>query len=192
MRAPIDGVITRRYPALGTNVVRNDKLFEVAKLAPLQVRFHLPQTEKRQLGRGQIISLSAINSDRVIAQARVRRLDPVANPTNNTFGYIADVIGGRFLMPGLAVNVQLPGDGQPVADFWLPRAAFPARAELHSDMSSTLFIVEGKKVKSREVMISALEGDQVQVVSGLAKDDRVVVPPPAELKDGDPVEISQE
>src|SRR5262249_41643776 len=44
IRAPIDGVVTRRYIALGTNVARSEKLFEVAKLSALQVKFRLPQT----------------------------------------------------------------------------------------------------------------------------------------------------
>jgi hypothetical protein len=32
---------------------------------------------------------------------------------------------------------------------------------------------------------------QVEVVSGLVKDDRVVLAPPAGLKDGDPVQLNR-
>ena len=44
VRAPISGIVTRRYIALGTNVARNDKLYEVSKLSRLEIKFRLPQT----------------------------------------------------------------------------------------------------------------------------------------------------
>jgi hypothetical protein len=94
VRAPITGFITHRYVALGTNVARNEKLFEVSKLSPLQLKFQLPRTEKNKPVRGQIIRLSALNDGQVIATARIRRIDPVADATTNTFCYLADVVGG--------------------------------------------------------------------------------------------------
>jgi RND family efflux transporter MFP subunit len=190
VRAPISGFITHRYVALGTNVARNEKLFEVSKLAPLRVKFQLPQTEKNRPATGQIIGLSAMNDGQVIATARIRRIDPIADSTTNTFGYLADVVGGTGLMPGLAVNVHLPRGGA-AESFWIPRAAFHPDADLHNGSSITLFVVEGDKASSRIVVVSGLEGDQVEVVSGLLKDDRVVLAPPAGLKDGDPVQLNR-
>ena len=67
IRAPIAGMVTHRYIALGTNVAKNDKLFEVSKLWPLEVKFQLPQTEKERLAPGRVVNLSAVNSDRLIA-----------------------------------------------------------------------------------------------------------------------------
>lgn len=190
VRAPITGIVTRRYIALGTNVARNDKLFEVSKLAPLQVKFQLPQTEKVVPTRGQIVSLSAVNNSQPIGAARIRRIDPIADATINTFGYLADVISGPGLMPGVAVNVHLPRPPN-VDSFWIPRAAFQPTADLQSGSSMTLFVVEGDKASSRVVLVSGFEGDQVEVVSGLMKDDRVVLAPPAGLKDGDMVQLKR-
>jgi multidrug resistance efflux pump len=53
VRCPISGFITHRYVALGTNVARNEKLFEVSKLSPLLVKFQLPQTEKNSRSGGK-------------------------------------------------------------------------------------------------------------------------------------------
>ena len=46
-------------------------------------------------------------------------------------------------------------------------------------------------MSSRGVVVKAIEGDQVEVESGLMKDDRVVLAPPAGLKDGDQVTVSE-
>lgn len=188
VRAPIPGIVTRRYIALGTDVARNDKLYEVSKLSSLEIRFRLPQTARDTLGPGRVLNLSPVNSDTIIAKARIRRIDPIADATSNTFGYVADIIGAARLMPGLAVNVHLPRTAGGVS-FWVPRAAFNASADLHNGASNTLFVIAGEKASSRTVVVAALEGDQVEVVAGLVKDDRVVLAPPAGLKDGDLIEV---
>lgn len=184
VRAPISGVIIHRYVALGNNVAKNEKLFEVSKLSPLQVKFQTPQTEKNRFNVGQILGLSLTNDDHVVARARIRRVDPVADPTTNTFGYVADIIDGAAMMPGLAVNVHLTRSPEGTV-FWLPRAVFPVGTDLQNGASCSLFIVEKEKAVGRRVVISGLEGDQVAVISGIEKNDRVILIPPNGLQDGD-------
>jgi len=190
VRAPITGIITHRYTSLGTNVVRNDKLFEVDKLTPLQIKFQLPQTEKERLSPGIIVSLSRVDSDLLIARARIRRVDPVADATSSTFGYLADIVGGSGLIPGLAVNVHLPRAAGGVS-FWIPRVAFPVDTDPRSGGQSTLLVVDGDKCSVRIVGVNTIEGDQLEVITGLAPGDRVILSPPANLKEGDRVEVKQ-
>jgi hypothetical protein len=73
----------------------------------------------------------------------------------------------------------------------LPFAAFPAGSDLKAGASNTVFIVKGERVSSRGVVVKAVDGDQVEVEAGLVKGDRVVVAPPAGLRDGDHVTVSQ-
>ena len=189
VRAPITGVVIHRYAALGSNVAQNDKLFEVSKLSPLELKFQLPQNENRKLSPGEIVNLSAVDGNAIIARARIRRVNPVADATSNTFGYVADVIGGSGLMPGLAVNVHL-SHGDDAISFWIPRAVFPAGTDLRAGSSVTLFIANGSKAGARVVLVNSIEGDQVEIVSGLSANDSVILSPPAGLKDQDPIEVS--
>lgn len=188
IRAPITGIITHRYATLGTGIIRNDKLFEVAQLTPLEVKFQLRQSDSAQFGPGHLVSLSLAGSDRIVAQARIRRLDPVAEALSNTRGYLADVIGGAGLIPGMAITVRLPR-AKAAATLSVPRVAFPAAAELHLDTPHALFILDGNRAKSRVVWVNAVEGDQVEINSGLAAGDRVILAPPVELKAGDLVQV---
>jgi RND family efflux transporter MFP subunit len=189
VRAPITGVISHQFVSLGSSVAQNDKLFEVSKLSPLQVKFQVPQSEGRRLHAGETIDLSAVDQDAIIARARIRRIDPVADATSSTFGYLADIISGSELMPGLAVNIHLPRGGDAVS-FWVPRAVFPAGTDLRSQASASLFIANGTKVSVRVVLIQSIEGDQVQIISGLNPNESVIVSPPPDLKDQDTIEVS--
>ena len=188
VRAPIAGIITHRHVSLGTSVARNDKLFEISQLSPLEVKFQLPQNEKGRLRPGQLVNLSLVNSGHIVAQARIRRIDPTANATSNTLGYLADVVGGSGLIPGLAVNVRIPRSAVG-STLWIPRAAFPAGADLRSGVASTVLVVDGDRCADRIVGMSTVEGDQVEVSSGLSAGDRVILAPPATLKAGDIVEV---
>ena len=190
IRAPIDGIITQRHANLGTSIVRNDKLFEVARLSPLEVKFQLPPSDQVQLGPGRLLGLSLAGSDRVVAQARISRLDPVVEVMSNARGYCADVIGSTGLIPGMAVTVRLPlrNDASTVS---VPRAAFRT-ASLRPRAPTVLFILDGDVAKARSVSLASVDADQVEVQTGLAAGERVILAPPAGLSDGDHVQVVAE
>jgi RND family efflux transporter MFP subunit len=187
VRAPITGVVTHRFARLGTNVVKNDKLFEITQLSPLEVKFQVPRSEKGGLGPGSVVALSGVENDQIIARARIRRIDSVADAASNTLGFLADVVSSPGLMPGMAVNVHVPRK-EAGPTLWIPQTAFPAGAEVQKGAASTVFIAAGGKCVARAVWVNSVAGDQVEIISGLATGDRVILSPPAELKVGDAVE----
>lgn len=186
--APISGLVTHRYVEMGSSVARNDKLFEISPFSPLQVKFQLPQAERATLGPGSIVSVYLVEGDTVIASARVRRIQPVADAASNTFGYVADVIGGRGLMPGMAVSVRVARSTSS-PNLLVPQSAFPGNSNLRRGTAATLFVVDGNRSAVRSVWVNSLEGDQVEIVSGLTPGDRVILSPPAQLKAGDFVAV---
>lgn len=188
VRAPMTGIVMHRYARLSTSVIKNDKLFEITQLAPLEVKFQLPQTERAGLRPGSIISLSLVDADQIVARARIRRIDPVADAASNTLGYLADVIGGKGLMPGMAVNVRFPR-ATVGSTLWISRAAFQPGADLRNGVAGTVFVVDGDRSAARAVWVNAVQGDLVEIISGLSQGERVILSPPAELKAGDVVEI---
>ncbi|HLE62114.1 MAG TPA: efflux RND transporter periplasmic adaptor subunit [Pyrinomonadaceae bacterium] len=187
IRAPVSGLVTRRYVEVGSSVAKNEKLFEVSPTSPLQVRFQLPQTERARVGLTSLVGVSLVEGKDVVASARVRRIQPVADAASNTVGYVADLIGARALMPGLAVNVRVPRSVSS-PNLLVPASAFPANFELRRGTATTLFVLDGNKCAVRSVWINSLDGDLVEVVSGLTAGDRVILSPPTELKAGDVVD----
>ena len=183
VRAPRGGVVTRRHVSLGTGVVKGDKLFEIAELAPLTVKFQVPQAGAARLSVGQVLTLS-LADERAVAQARVRRVDPVADAASSTSGYLADVVGGGGLAPGLTVNVHVPRAGG-AALVWIPRAAFPAGSDPRPGASSALYVLQGDRCVERQVWINSEAGDQVEITTGLAPGELVILAPPNGLKPGD-------
>src|SRR5581483_8833337 len=190
IRAPINGIVVRRLTRLGSNIIRNDKLFEISQVGPLEVRFLLPLNEKTKISVGSKLDLSLAESDRVVATARVRRVDAVADAASNALGYLADVIGGHDLIPGLAVNVHIARDESVIS---IPRTAFINDVELQGGISRQIYVVSSEggqdKCALRDVTVKRILGDQVEIESGLRPDDRVILSPQKNLSPGERVEI---
>lgn len=185
--AAISGIITRLYIQEGSSVARNDKILEITPASQLQVKFQVPQSERARLARGSIVGISLIDGgDTVIASARIRRLQPVADAASNTLGYVADVIAGKGLQPGLAVNVRVPRSVSG-PDVLVPQTAFSSNSELRRGTAATVFVIEGDKCAVRSVWVNGMEGDQVEIGSGLETGDRIILSPPSQLRPGDSV-----
>ena len=59
------------------------------------------------------------------------------------------------------------------------------KAAVKTDNGKTfVFVVNGETVERRAVTLGGTDGDRVEVIAGLHAGDRVVLDPPADLKDG--------
>lgn len=183
IRAPFSGLVIHRFAKLGALAAKNEKLFEVAQLSPLEVKFQLPLAQAKDLSAGSTVTLLAADGLQALAQARIRRLAPTADAASNTLGFTADVLDGAGLLPGMSVYVKLAADAAPPG-VWVPRAAFINEAALTASGSASVWVIEGGKCAQRTVSIGAADGDQVRVEAGLAADERLIIAPPVGLKAG--------
>jgi RND family efflux transporter MFP subunit len=95
------------------------------------------------------------------------------------------------ILPDMGVKVAFHGEERggaatPRARLTIPRAA--VRKEENRDV---VFVVKDDRVERRAVRVGIAEGDGVEVLSGLTSGERVVVNPPAELRDGGVVRIGE-
>jgi multidrug efflux pump subunit AcrA (membrane-fusion protein) len=148
INAPISGIVTHLYVEMGSSITKNDKIVEISPTSPLQVKFQVPQPERTRLAPGSGLAISLVDADAVVARAIVRRIEPVADAASNTFGYVAEVVGGKNLMHGLAVNVRVPRSVSG-PNFLLPQSVFPATSELRRGTAATVFVLDGAKCAVR-------------------------------------------
>lgn len=183
IRAPFAGLVIHRFAKLGALTTKNEKLFEVAQLSPLEVKFQLPLAQAKDLSVGTLVALLAADGVREVARARIRRLAPTAEAASNTLGYTADVLPGTGLLPGMSVYVRLAAEAV-IPGVWAPRAVFVDEANLTAGTVADVWVVEGRQCAKRRVRIAAADGDQVRVEVGLAANDQLIIAPPVGLKPG--------
>ncbi|HSA93175.1 MAG TPA: efflux RND transporter periplasmic adaptor subunit [Terriglobales bacterium] len=106
--APFDGVVARRYVRAGQKVALGDRLFWVTAVAPLRVKFNLPERFLRQVKINQELAVTSPDVPAEQYGARVIQMSPVVDPSSGTIEVLAQLNGpAGELRPGMMVNIHV-------------------------------------------------------------------------------------
>jgi membrane fusion protein (multidrug efflux system) len=187
---PFDGVVTSRETDVGALINAGGgagpAMFVVSDITKLRVYVNVPQTyvPAVKIGAKAVLTMPEYPNRRFAAtvEASSQSVDVGSGTTRMQLGL--DNAGGE-LMPGGFASVRLR----------LERDAVP----LHIPSSALIFNKEGlrvatvgpdDKVRFKTVAIARDLGREIEIASGLAADDRIIIAPPDGLADGDQVRVS--
>jgi membrane fusion protein (multidrug efflux system) len=106
--APFDGVVARRYLHAGQEVAKNDHLFWISAVAPLRVKFALPEAYLGRVRKGTELIVVTAASPGEDHEARVVFVSPVVDPSSDTIDVTAELRGrSSNLRPGMTANIRL-------------------------------------------------------------------------------------
>ncbi len=96
------------------------------------------------------------------------------------------------ILPDMGVKVSFLNE-RPAAGAETPRPRMlaPKRALRSVEGRDVVFVVRDGRVERRAVTAGPVQGDEVEIASGLASGEQVVVDGPASLKDGDRVTLKE-
>jgi len=161
--APFDGVVTSRMARVQRLVNPGDSLFRVTALAPVLAVVRVPETASGGLRVGA--AARVLSTGGRSAEARVVRASPVIDPASGTREVVLQLTSGSALTPGSSVTVQLGAERRRVVAIPRTAVAKDGYALVWDDNRTTL----------RAVTLGAdLDGDRVEVVSGIAAGEKVV------------------
>jgi membrane fusion protein (multidrug efflux system) len=107
--APFDGIVARRYVRVGQKVAAGDRLFWVTAMAPLQVKFTLPERLVGAVKKGQVVSVTSADAAPATNHAaKVIDVSPVVDPSSGTIEVLAQIEGpAPDLLPGMLANIRI-------------------------------------------------------------------------------------
>jgi RND family efflux transporter MFP subunit len=182
--APADGVISSRSVNLGEIAQVGRPMFQLLRDGRLEWRAEMPESRLPLIRAGQPVQLRT--ADGGMLQGTVRTIDPhVDADSRNALVY---------------VDLPVPGGARPGmfarGEFLLDDAAantIPLASVVRSDgYSYVLAVGDDRIVRRLPIETGAIDGDRVEVVSGLDTGQRIVHSGAAFLKDGDRVEVVTE
>jgi HlyD family secretion protein len=88
------------------------------------------------------------------------------------------------ILPDMGIKVAFQGTEQPGAAPVVAPVTIPKNGVRTDGGSQVVFVANGDVVERRAVRLGNAKNDRVEVVSGLAPGERIVLDPPAGLKDG--------
>ncbi|MDE2370915.1 MAG: efflux RND transporter periplasmic adaptor subunit [Burkholderiales bacterium] len=177
VRAPFAGVVAEVPVALGDMAMPGRALLTIYDPGALRVTAAVPQTVQAQAAPGEPvrIELPGLPAARQwIAPLRVQVL-PVVDAATHTVQIRADLPPGTpGATPGMFARLWLAG-GRAAAGLTVPLASVVRRAEM-----TGLYVIDSAgRPLLRQVRLGRVEGDRVEILSGLAAGERVASDPQA-------------
>jgi len=161
--APFDGVVTARMARVQRLVNPGDSLFRVTALAPVLAAVRVPETASAGIRvgtSGRVLTVGGAS-----ASAKVVRASPVIDAASGTRELVLQLAPGSQLTPGSSVTVQLGAERRRVVA--IPKGAVAK--------DGYVLVWDDNRPTLRAVTLgSDLDGDRVEVVSGIAAGEKVV------------------
>ncbi len=204
--APVSGVIAQRKVKVGNMVQTNGVMFHLVGMNPLQAVLNVPERQLGILKPGQAVELQADALPGKHFTGTILRIAPVIDPATGTFRVTCQFRDDSdVLRPGMFARIDIVYDKQADA-LTIPRSAL-----VEEDGATSVFIVEkapaGKasaektKTAKADVKTSAVknhgliahlqkikvgysDGNQIQVLSGLKRGQRVITVGRNAVRDG--------
>jgi RND family efflux transporter MFP subunit len=198
IRAPFDGVVTTKYAEVGEVVApfgaavnARAAVVTMADLNSLMVEVDVAESnlDKVRLGQPCEISLDAIPDRRFAGE--VHMIVPTADRTKATvLTKVKFLEKDDRILPEMSAKVAfLSQPLDPAAR--QARLIIPKGALINREGRVYSFLVTGNRVKLVHVTTGLTMNDLVEVAGGLKEGDRVVLNPPASLKDGARVKVKE-
>ena len=175
VRAPFDGIVAQLTVERGDMAMPGRPLMTVYDPGALRVTAHVPASALQGGASGAQGLLSG--SDAAVAPARVQVL-PTVDPQSLTQQVRADLPAGTAAAPGQFARLQLAGaavDAAAAKRLFVPASAVVRRAEV----TAVYVMGADKRPQLRQLRLGPVQGDQVEVLSGLDAGEQLITDPQA-------------
>ncbi len=192
--APFPGVITNRNVDPGSLVTADNpsatrELFHLMQTDPLRVFVDVPQTFSTSIKVGQDADVYRPEDPSKLFHGKVTRTANALDPATRTLLIQVDVPNpDEALRPGMYLQVKFAAV-RSVPAILIPSAALVIRAD---GQVQAALLGAGNTVQYREVQLGRDHGTEVEVTTGLAGGETVIVHPGDALAEGQEVKpVSQ-
>jgi RND family efflux transporter MFP subunit len=182
VRAPDDGVISARSATLGSVAQNGQELFRLIRHNRLEWRGEATAPQLAQISVGQPVRL--LLPDGKSAQAKVRQIAPSFDAQTRLALVYADIVPGSSARAGMYAQGELAlAERQALV---LPAAS----VILRDGRPQVLLLQSDNKVKVQRVQVGRRQGNQVELLQGIAAGQSVVLQGAGLLNDGDTVLVA--
>ena len=183
IRAPTDGLVSKRTATLGNVVQVGQQLFRMIRDGRVELRAEVPETALPLLKAGQPVSITVGDVDPREFTGKIRLMGATVDPqTRIGIVYVA-LPEDPLLKPGMFVHGLAQTGAAAVLQV-------PAEAIVYKDAKPAVFVVgDDNRTRLRMVETGERINGQVEIMSGAQAGERVALAGAGYLKDNDLVRI---
>jgi HlyD family secretion protein len=169
--SPIGGIVSDRPLNVGEMANPGSPVISVMDISRVIARINIPEADATAVKVGQSVVVTQGNNSGEI-EGKVKVVSPAADANTTTVQVWVDVPNpGERLKPGTSVHAVI------VAEEFKAATVVPAAAILPGEEGGTAVLTVGSDstVRRKTVKVGVREGNQVQILSGVAPGEEVVV-----------------
>lgn len=185
IKAPFAGYISSRPAAVGQYVALTSKIATVVRITPLKLELQVQEANAPQLRLNADVEASVPGYPGRTFHGVVTAINPAVDANSRTIAVQAKFPNqDSTLKPGMFATARILLSGSSMGTF-LPRAVVLTDA---STNSSQVFFIRDGKARVAVVQLGAVDGDMIQVLSGISPDFVIARDHLQDLYDGEPVD----
>jgi RND family efflux transporter MFP subunit len=199
VRAPFDGTVLRKDAEVGEIVAPSSAgggltrtaIVTMADLGTLEVEVDVNEAYIAQVRNGENARIVLDAYPDTSFNGRVRQVVPTADRQKATVQVKVSILDrDPRILPEMGAKVEfLRGAGEAAVPVAVRRVLVPRAAVSQGANGARVWVVEKDQVATREVEVGPERGEQVEIRSGLAGGESVVLNAPAGLKAGARVRV---
>jgi len=182
--SPVDGFVGRRNLDPGAFAGTNTVIVSVVDISTVRLVANLVEKDFRRVTAGvdAQVEVDAFPGERF--RGKVSRMAPVFDPATRTAAMEIEVPNPGFrLKPGMYARVQLAAERR------MNALVVPRNAVVDIEGQRGVYTVDGQTARFTVIHTGLAEGDDVEVLDGIAEGTRVVTVGALALKDGDKITV---
>ncbi len=182
IKAPIKGIITRKYVDLGTEINPGQKIAEISQIDNLKIISNLSSEDIYKITIGQKV----IIQDKY--EAIITNINPAADPISKKVKIeIFFDNSDKLLLPGTFVKVSIPVESIKKTN---PDSVFiPLRAINITQNEKFVFINEKNIARKKNIETGQTNGNLIEILTGLKNNDLLIIDGAKNLKNGDNITV---
>ena len=181
VRAPFDGVIARKLANAGDLSAPGQPLLEIEGTADFQIEAGVPDSLAARLAVGTPLAVEVPAAGLGFTGTLVE-LSSASDAFARNVPAKISVPAGTAVRSGQFARIQVPG--APARTMLAPAATVSTLGQMER-----VFVAVDNRAVLRLVKTGAMRGDRVEILSGVAEGDRLVLNPPVGLREGQGLEV---
>ena len=183
----LDGIITdwTTYP-VGVKITSGSPIARIMDYRRLTMDASLPEKQLSNIRQNMSARITNVNLPGTVLTAKITQVSPALDATTRTFKATLDIDNPTGeLKPGMFVKAEI------VVERHESVVVIPKEIILSRRQGRTIFVVERGLAAERTITIGLENSDAVEVVSGLAVQDRLVIKGFETLRDRARVKVEE-
>lgn len=179
IRSPLDGIIVDKQVSSGDLATPGRQLLVLQQVTQLRLEASVSESCARRIRVGTPVFIQ-VDATKEPLEGSVNEIVPAIDPTTRSFLVRSNLPFREEFRPGMFGRLQFPCGKEKLL-------AVPPESLLERGQLDMLFVVKDQKAHLRIVRIGRRHPEFLEILSGVAPQELLILDPPDFLQEGDPV-----